>query len=179
MLSNNSLNVNDLINHTELYDDGFHFFWKGPFSQWKASEFVHDGVRFPTAEHWMMYRKAEIFADEESMKKILEAKTPKEAKDLGRNVRNFDECVWDELKMQVVMFGNLLKFSQHKDLRDKLLITGKKVLVEASPYDRVWGIGLDANDELAKNPAMWKGENKLGFCLMSVRESLKALVKIP
>jgi ribA/ribD-fused uncharacterized protein len=141
-------------------------------SQWYAASFKVDDVVYPTAEHWMMASKARLFADNESIQQILEAHDPKTAKALGRQVKNFDDKIWNETCRRLVTEGNVAKFSQNEVLRAFLLSTGDHVLVEASPFDRIWGIGLAAKDDKAKHPATWQGQNLLGFALMDVRATL-------
>ncbi|MCP2262489.1 hypothetical protein LX15_006228 [Streptoalloteichus tenebrarius] len=138
-------------------------------SQWWPAEFVVDGVRYRTAEHYMMARKAALFGDDAAAARVVEAEHPAEAKKIGRLVRGFDEKVWADHRFDIVVEGNLAKFSQHPQLRDFLLGTRDRVLVEASPLDRVWGIGLAADDERAGRPEAWRGPNLLGFALMAVR----------
>ncbi|MEL6257120.1 MAG: NADAR family protein [Bacteroidota bacterium] len=147
---------------------------KSVFSQWWESHpFEENGIRYPTAEHYMMAGKARLFQDEEMLGKILQAKSPAEAKKLGRQVRNFDPGHWDQYSQAIVTQGNYLKFSQHMELKEFILNTGYRVLVEASPRDRIWGIGLDKDNPAASNPYQWRGRNYLGFCLMEVRDQLK------
>ncbi|QDV69021.1 Swarming motility protein YbiA [Rosistilla carotiformis] len=145
---------------------------KSCLSQWYESSFTVDGTVYQTAEHWMMAAKARLFGDEESLLQILESSDPKTAKALGRKVKNFDSSLWDENARRLVTEGNVAKFSQNSHLQEFLLGTGDAVLVEASPYDRIWGIGLKADDDRAKNPVTWQGQNLLGFALMDVREEL-------
>ncbi|GAA1896422.1 NADAR family protein [Streptantibioticus ferralitis] len=144
----------------------------GCLSQWWPAEFTVDGVRYPTAEHWMMAGKARLFEDEETAAAVLAAGHPNEAKTLGRQVRGFDEELWARHRWHLVVEGNVAKFGQDPALRDFLLSTGSRVLVEASPLDRVWGIGLAADDERAPDPARWRGLNLLGFALMETRSRL-------
>lgn len=144
----------------------------GCLSQWWPAEFTVDGVTYPTAEHWMMAEKARLFGDEEGLAAVLAAKSPGAAKAAGRKVRDFDEGKWAAERYGIVVAGNLAKFGQHDHLREFLLATGDKVLVEASPYDRVWGIGMGPNDPDAGSPLKWRGLNLLGFALMDVRERL-------
>lgn len=144
------------------------------FSQWWASPFTVDGVRYGTTEHWMMAQKALLFGNEEIYQQILAAKSPAEAKALGRQVRNFDEAVWNAQRSTIVVRGNLEKFRQHADLREFLLHTKDRILVEASPVDSIWGIGLAADNARAENPRQWNGLNLLGFALMEVRDLLQA-----
>ncbi|MEU6237523.1 NADAR family protein [Kitasatospora sp. NPDC047058] len=144
----------------------------GSLSQWWPSAFTVDEVRYATAEHWMMAGKARLFGDEEIVPRILEARTPAEAKKLGRLVRGFHEPAWAAARFELVVRGNVAKFGQDEALRAYLLGTGNRVLVEASPVDRLWGIGLAADDERAQRPAAWRGENLLGFALMEARTRL-------
>jgi ribA/ribD-fused uncharacterized protein len=145
------------------------------FSQWwGAHPFIVDGVQYRTAEHYMMAEKARVFHDEATRTEILAAKTPAQAKALGRKVLGFDEHTWSEMRFDVVVKGNLAKFTQHVTLREFLSATKKQILVEASPADCVWGIGLARSDEFAQRPSKWRGENLLGFALMKVRNALTA-----
>jgi ribA/ribD-fused uncharacterized protein len=146
----------------------------GCLSQWWPSRFAVDGVEYASAEHWMMAGKARIFGDEEALGRIHAARTPAEAKKLGRLVRGFDQEVWGRERFRLVVEGNVAKFGQDDGLRSYLLGTGRRVLVEASPVDRVWGIGLAADDERATDPARWRGLNLLGFALMEARHRLAA-----
>jgi ribA/ribD-fused uncharacterized protein len=156
----------------------FVFFWKeaaldpGGLSQWWPAPFVVDGVTYPTAEHWMMAAKARLFEDAPTLEKVLRARTPAGAKSLGRAVRGFSEDRWAAARYEIVVAGNVAKFSQHDELRRFLASTGSRVLVEASPLDRVWGIGLAEDDDRACAPSRWRGRNLLGFALMDVRDGL-------
>lgn len=145
---------------------------KSCLSQWWHSSFTVGGVTYNCMEQFMMASKAKLFGDSEIFEKIMQTKTQKTIKDLGRKVRNFDGKVWDEHKFTIVYYGNLMKFSQNEDLRSFLLSTGKKILAEASPYDGIWGIKLPQEDERAQIPVKWQGENLLGFALMQVRDEL-------
>ena len=141
-------------------------------SQWWAASFTIDNVTYLTAEHWMMAQKAVLFDNQDIFDKILRVKSPAEAKDLGRQVRNFNEELWLGKRSEIVLQGSVAKFSQHKELQTFLLNTKDRILVEASPVDVIWGIGLAANDEKVKNPNLWNGLNLLGFTLMEVRDIL-------
>ena len=121
-----------------------------------------------------MAEKARLFRDEETRARILRAQSPDVMKKLGRQVRNFDERVWDAHCEEIVFAGNMAKFSQNPDLLAQLMDTKGQTLVEASPFDRVWGIGLAADHANATRPANWEGQNKLGEVLMRVREQLRA-----
>jgi len=142
------------------------------FSQWYPAGFDLDGIHYPTAEHYMMAEKALLFEDDEIYDKILHTNHPGAAKRLGRQVRGFRDDVWRGERYDIVVRGNLAKFSQHDDLRDYLLGTNDRVLVEASPKDKIWGIGLPQDDPRARQPSQWRGLNLLGFALMEVREQL-------
>ena len=120
----------------------------------------------------MMYHKALYFKDEVTAENILNTKSPDKQKKLGRTVAGFDPNAWNEVKLDVVIQGNRLKFTQNQDLKELLLDTGKRILAEASPYDRVWGIGLSENDPDSENQEQWRGKNLLGKALMIVRSEL-------
>ncbi|WP_395851787.1 NADAR family protein [Cystobacter fuscus] len=155
---------------------GFTFFWRSesPFSQWHASEFVVDGARFTCAEQYMMYGKARLFGDGETAERILAARTPKEHKALGRQVRGFEGALWERERERIVYEGNHAKFTQNAALRSALLATRGTELVEASPLDRIWGVGLSAEDPRIQDPAKWRGLNLLGKVLTRLREDLLA-----
>jgi ribA/ribD-fused uncharacterized protein len=145
---------------------------KGCLSQWWPGAFTVDEVAYDTAEHWMMACKARLFGDEDALVQILAARTPAEAKKLGRLVRGFDEQTWAARRFEFVVAGNVAKFGQDPALCDFLLGTANRVLVEASPRDRIWGIGLGAANERATDPTQWRGLNLLGFALMEARDQL-------
>ncbi|MFD8251065.1 NADAR family protein [Streptomyces werraensis] len=142
-------------------------------SQWWPSPFTVDGVQYATAEHWMMAAKARLFDDTEGERRVLAAGHPSEAKKAGRLVRGFDEEIWRRERFGIVVEGSVHKFAAHGELRSFLLNTGDRVLVEASPVDRVWGIGLAADAEAANDPTRWRGPNLLGFALMEARRRLR------
>ena len=146
----------------------------GCLSQWWPAPFSVDGVTYATAEHWMMAGKARMFGDTEAERRAVDAVHPKAAKAAGRSVRGFEDSVWERERFALVTEGSMHKFAQHPVLRDFLLGTWRRVLVEASPLDRVWGIGLAADDERAEHPARWRGLNLLGFALMEARARLAA-----
>lgn len=143
---------------------------KSCLSQWWPCEFEKEGVIYSSAEQWMMAEKARIFGDLEILKKILDTASPKEAKTLGRKVSFFEQATWDLRCFDIVKQGNLLKFSQNRDLKSFLVNTMDAILVEASPYDKIWGIGMREGERGIENPSNWKGENLLGFALMEVRD---------
>lgn len=146
----------------------------GCLSQWWPAPFVVDGIRYATAEHYMMVGKARLFGDEAIVERMLAASHPGAVKTLGRQVRGFDQALWDAHRFDLVVAANMAKFSQHPDLGRYLAHTRSRVLVEASPVDRVWGIGLAATDPRVHDPAQWRGQNLLGFALMRARAQLNA-----
>jgi hypothetical protein len=161
----------------------FLFFWghkpeddgtpgPGCLSQWWAAPFVLDGRTFATAEHYMMWRKAMLFDDPVSAEKVLQASHPSQAKEWGRGVAGFEQHRWEACRYEIVLAASVAKFEQHPDLGRFLLNTGDRVLVEASPHDCVWGIGLAEDDPFATEPQRWRGLNLLGFALTEARTIL-------
>lgn len=145
---------------------------KSCFSQWWPSAFEIEGVRYASAEHYMMAEKARLFKDEASCQAILQAATPAEAKKLGAQVAGFVEATWLQHRFDIVVRGNQARFEQNAELAEFLRNTGERVLVEASPLDRIWGIGLAEEDPRCQHPDQWQGLNLLGFALMQVRAQL-------
>jgi ribA/ribD-fused uncharacterized protein len=143
-------------------------------SQWYPSEMQVDSVRFPTAEHYMMWRKARLFGDSAIEQRLLADDSPAVAKQLGRAVRNFRGDIWDRHRFDVVLQGSLIKFQQNERLRRYLLDTADAILAEASPVDNIWGVGFEANDPRAQDPLRWTGVSLLGFALMQARDQLAA-----
>ena len=172
------LTVNDIREKRYTRED-FVFFWRhsgateGCLSQWYPIPFVVVAVCYNCAEQYMMAEKARIFGDVKTLEQIMASYNPGDMKQLGRRVRNFNSYVWDANRSDVVMTASLAKFSQNPKLREFLLSTGDRILVEASPYDRIWGIGLAADAPDATVPARWHGDNRLGFILMEVRDMLR------
>lgn len=151
----------------------FVLFWSGVFSQWFKSDFEIDGNKFSTAEQYMMYKKAILFEDEEVANAIMRTNNPKEQKELGRKVRGFNVETWVEHCREYVYEANVAKFSQNPDMFKQLMDTDDRELVEASPKDKVWGIGLHYSDEDALDKSKWQGTNWLGEALMRVRTKLR------
>lgn len=164
-------------------DIGFCYFWghtpnydkigKQCLSQWYDCWFEIDGVQYHTTEQYMMASKARLFGDDEVLQEIMLATSPLFYKKLGREVRGFEQVRWNEVKYDVVVNGNKAKFSQNPLLKEFLLSTGDVILAEASPYDRIWGIGLDAEHAKQGGVELWKGENLLGCALMETRDWLR------
>jgi ribA/ribD-fused uncharacterized protein len=141
----------------------------GCFSQWQKSYFVAEDKHYSCAEQYMMGQKALIFNDFETFEKILsEDNHPGLIKTLGREVKNFNS---------IVLNGNYYKFTQNEEMLEMLISTGNKILVEASPFDKIWGIGLSEDNKNIENPNYWKGQNLLGFALMEVRDEIKKIIK--
>lgn len=158
----------------------YFYFWghkspslKSCLSQFYPARFKVGDEEYLFAEQYMMSQKAKLFGDNETYKKIMSSTNPFDIKKLGREVKNFDPDVWDKHKTDIVYTANINKFYQNKELKDFLLSTGDAILVEASPYDRIWGIGMYENDPQIGDPREWAGENLLGFILTEVREELK------
>ncbi len=148
-------------------------FWGGWPSQWCATRFVVDGVQYNCCEQYMMAEKAAVFGDVEALRKILDTANPRTQKALGRKVKGFDAKAWSSICRGVVYTANLARFTQNADERQLLLDTGEKTIVEASPRDRIWGIGLAPDDTRAQDPSQWQGTNWLGIALMQVRDTLR------
>jgi ribA/ribD-fused uncharacterized protein len=162
--------------------EDFVFFWheyphepvqKSCLSQWYACNFCVSGIEYFTTEQYMMASKALLFKDLNIYQQIFQAKTPQEFKNLGKLVKNYDDAVWNLHKDRIVVEGNYAKFSQNPALKNFLLSTDNKILAEASPYDKIWGIGLEEADDRVLDPTQWQGENHLGFALMKVRDMLR------
>lgn len=143
-------------------------------SQWYVAPFELEGVRYPTAEHFMMAEKARLFGDVEALARVLVAVSPADAKKIGRSVRGYVDTTWAAHRFEAVVRGNVAKFDANAPLRDFLLATGDRVLVEAAPRDVVWGIGLGRDNPLAREPSRWRGQNLLGFALIEARRILRA-----
>lgn len=152
--------------------DNFEFFWGGECSQWTISPFTIGRLEFNCCEQWMMYNKARVFCDVESAVLIMQTHRPDVQKALGRDVANFEDEVWMEYAYDIVVQGNRAKFGTIQVFNDYLRSTGDKILVEASPSDRRWGIGMREGAPGIEDPSNWRGENLLGKAIMQVREEL-------
>lgn len=141
-------------------------------SQWWPSRFEIDGTSYSCAEQYMMAEKARLFGDEEARSKILQARHPKQMKAFGREVRNFDDKIWKKESYRIVLRASREKFRQNDELWAFLRGTQQRILVEASPVDRIWGIGMAKDDPQIENPAKWRGSNLLGFALSEARDEL-------
>ena len=150
-------------------------FWQPPgsYGQWTRSPFTVDGVGYMCAEQFMMAEKARLFGDAGVRAQILASDSPREHKALGRKVRGFEQGAWERERLAIVVRGNAAKFTQDDALRAALVATGDKIMVEASPLDRIWGVGLRADDPRVHDPQQWRGLNLLGEALMQVRSALR------
>jgi ribA/ribD-fused uncharacterized protein len=158
----------------------YKFFWNGPFSQWHNSQFIIDmesefeqyQTEFNCCEQWMMFNKAWMFGDKDTAYRIMDTKYPRIQKALGRQVKNFDDNKWMQVAYNIVVHGNMAKFTQNEELLQVLKETCGMELVEASPYDTRWGIGMGENDPGILDSSNWKGENLLGKAITQVRIEL-------
>lgn len=148
----------------------YNFFWSGPFSQWYRSSFIIDNITYNCAEQYMMHQKALLFNDHEIAKKIMKTQDPRKQKALGKEVKNFTMKVWNEHCLAIVFRGNHAKFSQNRRLYTMLMNTIPSILVEASPYDTIWGIGLDEEKAKVTPEDQWPGTNWLGYTLTNLRD---------
>lgn len=160
-----------------MMEEKFMFFWKGLLSQWSNSPFEFEGMRFNTTEQFMMFCKAVLFKDYSIAKNIMEEGSPKAQKKLGRQVEGFDVTTWSKVARGIVYVGNYCKFSQNSDHNNALVETTGMTLVEASPYDRIWGIGLVEGDLKTLSRETWNGKNWLGEVLTKVRDDMAAQKK--
>lgn len=154
----------------------FTFFYSSshPFSNWYMLPFIHNGIEYNCSEQYMMHKKALLFKDYDVAEMIMQQGHPRKQKFLGREVRGFDQKTWERECRPMMVEGLKSKFSQDTYCLTTLLDTGDTVIVEASPYDTIWGIGLSEDDPKAQNPEQWRGTNWLGEVLMKVRDELRS-----
>jgi len=162
------------VNIGERITDSHIYFWNGIFCQWHRALIREGNAGYNCNEQYMMAKKAETFKDEKMLKEIMDTTSPYKQKRLGRRVANFDPTEWDKVKFDIVVQANRLKFTQNERLKELLLSTENKVLVEASPEDPIWGIGLHFDNDDVLDESKWKGENLLGKAIMVVRAELAA-----
>lgn len=160
---------------TQTQVEKFTPFYGGVFSQWYAVDLLLNGVAYNCAEQYMMAQKARLFGDHSMLDAIMKTNDPSEQKALGKRVQGFDVAQWESVARDVVMRANLSKFADNPKLRAKLLLTEGTALVEASPTDRIWGIGLHENDPRVHFRNQWQGRNWLGQVLTDLRGSLLIL----
>lgn len=152
----------------------FTFFWRtaSPFSQWFLADFTVNGVQYTSAEQYMMHQKALLFNDQNNADKIMKTRSASVQKKLGRQVAGFNQTIWESECQRIVYEGNRAKFTQNEDLLAALLATRGTTLVEASPDDRIWGVGLAEEDPRIHNRKTWRGTNWLGEILTRLREEI-------
>ena len=171
---------NEMYKHDGcIGNEEFEFFWEkeSPFSQWYKSKFYADGLCFVTAEQYMMFHKAILFGDIETAAQIMRADDAEKQKKLGRKVKNFDEDTWAKHSIRIVYEANRYKFTQNTFLFETLISKENKIIVEASPYDKTWGVGLAADNPLITSPKQWPGKNQLGYILTMLRDDLKYYIE--
>jgi len=151
----------------------FEFFYGGYASQWAPSDFIIGGVKYNCAEQYMMAEKARMFNDDDALEIIMGTNNPKVQKATGRTVKNFDKHKWDLERKLIVYRANLAKFTQNSEFLLWLQGTKGRTLVEASPWDTIWGIGLGAEDPRAQSRNTWLGTNDLGEIVTQVREDIE------
>lgn len=147
-----------------------YYFYGGYCSQWYPAKFVFKEVTYTSSEQWMMAMKAASMNDYLSYTKIMNSTDPQYMKQVGRNIKKYDDEKWSKQRYDIVVFGNYLKFNQNHELREWLINTKDQMIVEASPIDKIWGIGLSVED--ARGGKKWQGDNLLGKAIMEVREKL-------
>ena len=152
--------------------DKYVFFYGSFFSQWAKYDILIDNIKYNCCEQYMMAEKARIFDDDNAFEQIMKSKDPSIQKSWGRKVKNFDKEKWEKRAKYIVETANYAKFTQYEDLQRMLLDTGDKIIVEASPWDCVWGAGLKADDKRILDPKNWRGTNWLGEVIMGVRDLL-------
>lgn len=151
----------------------FTYFWSGPLSNWASSPFKYRGYDFKCAEQAMMWEKAMMFDDDISAQKILQSADPATQKMIGRGVVGYNDSVWKKVRFDVVKEILRHKFSQNEKSKAALMRTSGTMLVEASPKDKIWGIGLNEFDARGVCPSVWPGLNLLGKALTEVRTELE------
>ncbi|MCK5539079.1 MAG: NADAR family protein [Bacteroidales bacterium] len=165
------MKIEDTLTHNDYL-----FFYGSIFSQWFPCTFTIDKITYSSAEQYMMAEKALLFADLKTRDAILTTICPSYAKELGRMVKNYDEDIWNRHKINIVLQGNLAKFSQNPKLLQQLLSV-KELFVEASPHDKIWGIGLSIDNPQIYEKSNWLGENLLGLILKQTQHILNKKVQ--
>ncbi len=151
------------------------YFWKpeqddGYLGNWYTAPFTIEGKLFHNSEHYFMWKKVMLFEPTQE-DKILVATDSKTMKDIGQKIKNYDDAIWSAERYKIMVESLMHKFSQNEDLKKRLLATGTCDLVEASPFDKIWGIGITKSQALAG--VKGKGQNLLGKALMEVRNKMK------
>jgi ribA/ribD-fused uncharacterized protein len=153
------------------------FFLDGIYSQWYKAPMTIDRIEYSSCEQYMMHQKALLFGDNIVADLIMQETNPMEQKKFGRMIQNFDKSIWDKNCLAIVYEGNLAKFNQNPELMEKMLNTGNRLFVEASPVDTIWGIGLHEDAENIDDPSYWQGLNLLGQALNLVKNQIKSEIQ--
>lgn len=153
------------------------YFLRGIFSNFQRCNLVYEGLTFPTTEHAFMWAKAKFFSDKNAMLKILKTDDPLEAKNIGREVKGYNDDQWNAVRYQFMLDINKIKYQLNPGLAKELLKTGTKTLVEANPRDTIWAVGLHAHSREILDSSKWKGLNLLGKLLMEIRDELRSAIK--
>jgi len=158
----------------ERITEAYAYFWNSLYSQWYTTknQFQDGCISYPNAEKYMMMKKAEVFGASDILEQMKESNNPRLIKQLGRQIKNFSDKTWDKHKVDVVTQASYLKFSQNPELLKIMLEHRDLILVEASPQDKIWGIGLHFDDDRVLDESKWHGENLLGICLMKARDRI-------
>lgn len=156
----------------DAFGNNYHFFLRGFLGQWFKRKIIVDNITYNCNEQYMMAEKARLFGDQYMWDEIMRLGNPKDQKDAGRRIRNFDQKVWDENARPIVYTGNHAKFMQHQDFLDGLMETRGKLLVEANRVDSIWGIGMYDHDLGIEDRANWRGKNWLGQVHTKLREDI-------
>ena len=170
--------IKALVDGTFDYENMRIYFWRGVFSQWHKAP-IHDPFLHITgncAEQLMMAYKAAVFEDFDSMRKIMETLNARKQKEIGRAVKGYDDAVWKAKRFEVVTHISELKFFQNAQLKEVMVATQDFELVEASPEDEIWGIGIAENHPDIKDKSKWPGLNLLGKALMEARKAILTTV---
>jgi len=166
------------MQYGEVETDKYILFYGGIFSQWYKSDFTIGDITYSSAEQYMMANKADVFNDSDSLKEIMATDDPRRQKAIGRKVKGFEPEKWNEVAKRVVLAANVNKFTASQELKKAILSTGNKIIVEASPYDKIWGIGLAPDDPKALDESTWEGTNWLGEAVMEARKIIRSLESV-
>ena len=159
-----------------LITDKYVFFYGGIFSQWAPSVFSIEGITYNCAEQYMMAKKALLFKDKEQLQKIMNSDHPRDQKYYGRQVKDFDTEKWDLVYKKYIYEANYAKFTQNKAMLDELISYGDREIVEATPTDKIWGIGLAVDDPKIHDKSNWQGTNWLGEVIMRVKTDIESKI---
>jgi len=151
-------------------------FWSGWPSQHAPATFEVCGVWYNCTQQYLMAERARMFGDADRLDDIMWSRDPVQQTVLGHAVKNCDEARWRRAVPAMLLRGNMAKYAQNATLKRLLLATHPKVLVQASPYDTVYGVGLTPHDPRALDPEHWRGLNLLGTALMQTRQTLLGAV---